>query len=132
MNAELTDTQLSELKHELDRRYQALREEIRQELLASDNEQYIELAGLVHDMEDESVADLLVDLQLNSIDRHIHDLQEVDAALLRMSNAEYGICIECGCPIDLPRLKVNPSASRCLQCQDSYEHTHFQVRGPRG
>ncbi len=128
MNAELSENQLNEFKHELKARYRALREEIRQELLASDEERYIELAGLVHDLEEESVADLLVDLNLASIDRHIHELQAVDAALLRMSTEEYGICIDCGCPIGYTRLKANPASSRCYECQVIYEHTHMPPR----
>lgn len=128
MSAELSETQINELKQALKTRYRALREEIRQDLLASDNEQYIELAGRVHDMADESVADLLVDLNLASVDRHIHTLQEVDAALLRMSTDEYGVCIECGCPIGYARLQVNPAAPRCYECQVNFEHIHLQAR----
>ncbi len=130
MNAELTDTQLAELKALLKKEYMALRAEIRQELLASDEERYIELAGLVHDLEDESVADLLVDINLESIDRHIHALQAVDAALLRMSTDEYGLCIECLCPIGYARLQASPSAPRCLLCQDKFEHSHFRAGKP--
>ncbi len=125
MHAELSENQLNEFKHELNTRYLALREEIRQELLASDEERYIELAGLVHDLEEESVADLLVDVNLASIDRHIHELQAVDAALLRMSTGEYGVCIDCGCPIAYARLKANPTSSRCYECQVRYEQTHM-------
>ncbi len=130
MNTELTDDQILELKTLLKEEYMELRQEISQELLASDNERYIELAGLVHDMEDESVADLLVDIGLASIDRHIHALQAVDAALMRMSTGEYGLCVECGCAIGYPRLKAGPSASRCLLCQDKFEHTHFRAGKP--
>jgi len=125
MSAELSEDQINELERELKASYRALREEIRQELLASDNEQYIDLAGQVHDPEDESVADLLVDINLASIDRHIHALQAVDAALLRVSTRDYGACIDCGCPIGYPRLKVNPAAPRCYECQVKFEHNHL-------
>lgn len=124
MTAKLSDAQINELKLALKSRYRDLREEIRQELLSSDNEQYIDLAGQVHDMEEESVADLLVDLNLAIIDRHIRELQAIDAALLRIANNEYGICIECEGEIGYPRLKVNPAALRCHDCQERYEHTH--------
>jgi len=127
MSAGLTENQISELKHELKTSYRALREEIRQELLASDNEQYIDLAGQVHDREEESVADLLVDVNLASINRHIHALQAVDAALLRMSTDEYGLCVYCRSPIGYERLKVNPAAPRCYECQVNFEHTHLRT-----
>lgn len=124
MNACLSDAQINELKQDLKSRFREIREEIRQELLASDNEQYIDLAGQVHDMEEESVADLLVDLNLAIIDRHIRELQAIDAALLRIAKNEYGICIDCGGEIGYPRLKANPAAARCHDCQERYEHTH--------
>jgi RNA polymerase-binding protein DksA len=124
MTEPLSDTQINELKEALKSRFRALREEIRQELLASDNERYIDLAGQVHDIEEESVADLLVDLNLAIIDRHIRELQAIDAALLRIANNEYGVCIDCGGEIGYPRLKANPAAERCLDCQERYEHTH--------
>ncbi|HUL13370.1 MAG TPA: TraR/DksA family transcriptional regulator [Methylococcaceae bacterium] len=128
MSAEdLSENQLNELKRDLKTAYRALREEIRQELLASDNEQYIDLAGQVHDQEEESVADLLVDINLASIDRHIHALQAVDAALLRISTGEYGLCTDCGCAIGYARLKVNPAAPRCYECQTKFEHTHLHT-----
>lgn len=127
MSAGLTENQTNELKHELKTSYRALREEIRQELLASDNEQYIDLAGQVHDREEESVADLLVDINLASINRHIHALQAVDAALLRMSTDEYGLCVDCGSPIGYERLKVAPAAPRCYECQVNFEHTHMHT-----
>ena len=86
------DRQLSEFKKVLEDRYRALREEIRQELLDSDNEHYIDLAGQVHDLEDESVADLLVDLDLAIIDLHVSEIREIDAALMSLARGGYGIC----------------------------------------
>ncbi|HWP00760.1 MAG TPA: TraR/DksA family transcriptional regulator [Methylococcus sp.] len=124
MNAELTKEQHNELRRALKARYRALREEIRQELLASDDERYIDLAGQVHDLEEESIADLLVDVNLASIDRHVRELQAVDAALLRMAKDEYGICIDCGSPIGYPRLKANPATPRCYECQVKFERSH--------
>src|SRR5690606_7752424 len=84
MQSHLTDAQLSELRSALWERYTELREEIRQELLKQENEQFVELAGQVHDAEEESVASLLVDLNLATLDRHVQELNEVEAALVRM------------------------------------------------
>ena len=79
MPSVLSDKQINELKKQLKQRFFELREEIRQELLESDNEHFIELAGQVHDMEEESVADLLVDLNLAIIDQHVEEIREIDA-----------------------------------------------------
>ena len=48
---------------------------------------------------------------------------QVKQALLRMKKGKYGICAECGKAIDPARLKVDPSATLCLQCQEKKELT---------
>ena len=69
----LTENQLLEFKMRLKDRFCDVREEIRLELLRSDDQHFIDLAGQVHDLEDESVADLLVDLNLAIIDMHVQE-----------------------------------------------------------
>jgi len=120
----VTAKQLSELKSKLEERSRVLREEIREELLDSDQEHYIDLAGQVHDLEEESVADLLVDLGLSIIDLHINELRDVEAALRRIHVGAYGVCDECDDEIDLDRLHAFPTAKRCLMCQENYERNH--------
>ena len=126
MPSVLSDKQINELKKQLKQRFFELREEIRQELLESDNEHFIELAGQVHDMEEESVADLLVDLNLAIIDQHVEEIREIDAALLRIAKGEYGACVDCGDFIGYERLEVQPAAQRCHTCQVRYEQNYAQ------
>jgi len=119
-----TPKQLNELRSKLEERHRALREEIRQELLASDEEHYIDLAGQVHDLEEESVADLLVDLGLAIIDMHINEIRDIEAALRRMNVGAYGVCIDCDDEVEIDRLRAFPTAKRCLPCQANYERNH--------
>nr|BAL55717.1 transcriptional regulator, TraR/DksA family [uncultured Gammaproteobacteria bacterium] len=130
MEQVLTDQQLNEFKRLLKERYRALREEIRAELLRSDEEQYLELAGRVHDVEEQAMADLLVDLNLASIDRHIQEIRDIDAALIRIAEGSYGICSDCERPIEIERLKAYPTAKRCRACQENYERTHLGPGSP--
>src|SRR5210317_1086710 len=102
----LTENQKQIIKEELNARFLSLREEIRHELLTTDEQQYIDLAGEVHDVGEESLADLLVDLQLASIHRHVQEVRDIDAALLRIASDEYGRCVDCGVSIELQRLKA--------------------------
>ncbi|MBF6647365.1 MULTISPECIES: TraR/DksA family transcriptional regulator [unclassified Methylobacter] len=120
----LSEFQVNNFKRQLKSRYMELRNEIREELLSYDNQQYRELAGAVHDSGDESVADLLVDINLASIDRHVHEINDIDAALMRIAEGHYGICIECDSPIAFKRLLVYPAAKRCIVCQTLYERTY--------
>jgi DnaK suppressor protein len=45
-------------------------------------------------------------------------LQDIDAALLRMDQGTYGLCITCGGEIALGRLQVRPQASLCIRCAE--------------
>jgi DnaK suppressor protein len=128
MSPELSDQQILELKKKLRKRLEDLREEIREELLQYDNEQYLELAGRVHDNQDESVADLLVDLNLAVIDRHIRETRSIEAALLSMARGIYGLCTDCDAVIDYRRLLACPTARRCRRCQEIYEKNHIQEK----
>ncbi|PPF46974.1 molecular chaperone DnaK [Pseudoclavibacter sp. AY1F1] len=46
------------------------------------------------------------------------ELQRIEAALLRLENDTYGICIACGRPIPEVRLRVRPFAETCVACAD--------------
>jgi RNA polymerase-binding transcription factor DksA len=116
--------EIAELKNQLAARYSELREEIRQELLKSDEEHFIDLAGQVHDLQDESLADLLVDLGLEIIDMHLIQAREIEAALARISAGQYGDCMDCKGEIETDRLEAYPTARRCWDCQSAYEKSH--------
>ncbi|HIE56322.1 MAG TPA: TraR/DksA family transcriptional regulator [Chromatiaceae bacterium] len=113
-----------ELQKQLEKRREALRALIRDELLKADEERYSDLAGQVHDPEEASVADLLVDLNLTTIEKHVLELREVEDAQTRIRDGDYGTCVDCGSPIGKARLRAYPTAIRCIQCQDKWEKTH--------
>ena len=117
----LTQQQRAEFKDILQKRFLDVREQIRQALLQADEESYIELAGQVRDMENSSLADLLVDVSLADIDRHVEEIRDIDAALLRIAEGTYGICMDCDNDIDIARLQAYPTAKRCRPCQVKYE-----------
>jgi RNA polymerase-binding transcription factor DksA len=49
--------------------------------------------------------------------RESQELQDIEAALARIGDGSYGICIDCGGEIGRARLKADPTAKRCLPCQ---------------
>ncbi|MBN1807458.1 MAG: TraR/DksA family transcriptional regulator [Planctomycetes bacterium] len=49
------------------------------------------------------------------------ELAQIDAALERIDNGEYGLCSVCGKPIPKPRLKVLPYATMCVKCKSELE-----------
>jgi RNA polymerase-binding transcription factor DksA len=129
MSKGLGPLQLDGYRNALGDRARQLREEIRATLAKSDSEHYLQIADAVRDLEDDSFADLMVDVNLAEIDRDLEELRAVDAALLRVADGRYGTCDECERPIDPKRLHVSPSALRCIDCQTVHERTHFQRLG---
>jgi DnaK suppressor protein len=129
MTRNLQNRQLDSLQAAMRARQAQLREEIRQALIKSDSEHYLQIADSVRELEDESFADLIVDVGLAEIDRDLDELRAIDAALLRMADGSYGLCEACDKPIDIRRLNLTPQAVRCIDCQTIFERTHFQKTG---
>jgi len=128
MTVLLTTHQINEFKTKLHDRFMALRREISAELLNFDDENYADLAGLVHDSGEASIADLLVDIKLGSIDRQVQEIRDIDAALMRIATGNYGQCCDCQEPIPIERLTAYPAAKRCIVCQETHDRT-FAHRG---
>jgi DnaK suppressor protein len=56
---------------------------------------------------------------VRTLERETKLLAQVEAALRRIDDGEYGICLECEEPISLKRLAAVPWALYCLHCQES-------------
>lgn len=51
------------------------------------------------------------------------ELAEIRAARERISAGTYGLCAECGEPIGAGRLRAQPTALRCIDCQSRHEQS---------
>ena len=71
--------------------------------------------------EDWVLADILADLDIATVTRDVSELAEVDVALARIEEGSYGTCSDCGEPIGWPRLNAQPTAERCIACQQKLE-----------
>ena len=79
MNRLMMDEQIKKFRARLKNRHTELLEEIHEELLKSEHEQYADLVNHVHDIGDGSVADPLSDINLAVIDHHLGEVQDVEA-----------------------------------------------------
>ena len=117
----LTDDQQQTLRQQLQTDYRQLRDTVHRELLALDNERYADLAGDVRDNGDASVADMLVDIDMELFGKHKNDLREIENALSALGSDDFGYCEDCGKPIPFERLEVQPTATRCVEDQERFE-----------
>jgi DnaK suppressor protein len=61
-------------------------------------------------------------------DREREKLHNIDEALLRIDEGDYGICEECDEDIPLGRLKVLPFTRHCVKCKSDIERLQAQTR----
>ncbi len=119
--SELSDKDLKQFEQRFVARRDELRRIIHDELLATQREEFVELAGQVHDSGDESIAELLIGIDLAGRQRELEEMQDVEAALERIAAGSFGECMDCGDDINRSRLDAYPTAKRCLRCQTRYE-----------
>lgn len=81
--------------------------------------------------DDDAAAETQRERDLADLSRITGELSQVDAALARAAAGEFGDCLDCGEPIEIARLGVNPGALRCAECQQYAEQraTCARTRG---
>jgi RNA polymerase-binding protein DksA len=120
----LNDDDLSSLRDALDQRAQELGREVR-ELDAERQENVRSEPGThVDDLAEQGEQRTHEALRHAERERDFEELRAIEAARERMATGSYGECIDCGEDIPLERLKVQPTASRCVPCQERHELTH--------
>lgn len=128
MTARMTDAERSGLAKALRTRRKTLGAEIAAKLETQDNPALLGLRNRMEETDDWAVADLETALDVAEVSRDAGELRDVENALLRMNDGTYGECVDCGKSIPYARLEANPSAARCIACQERVEAA--QRRGP--
>ena len=114
----------------LDRR-RVLIAEIRAQMAGSDDERSVSLGARFDDLDphdDRAVGDWVRDVEISQTERDTRELEDIGSALKRIEDGTYGECIDCGENIPRPRLEANPSAARCIPCQEKLEAREGGVR----
>jgi RNA polymerase-binding transcription factor DksA len=52
----------------------------------------------------------------------LYDITQIDFALKRIKSNRYGICSDCGIPIEQGRLEAIPETSICSECARAQYH----------
>lgn len=93
------------------------------ESLASEDEDF---RNMVNAMGTKDLGDIAADdiasRKMEALNLHAAKrLQAVEAALTRLKNGRYGVCLQCGAIIPEERLRAIPSAVLCVSCKSGEE-----------
>jgi len=128
---ELTQKQIEEFGRLIRKRREQLVGELLEDVDRSRVESFASVAGSVTDLGDEALADLLADLDNAEVGRDLREIRALDAALSRLHDGSYGVCVDCGGDVGLERLRAYPTAMRCIKCQELHEKTYAHPGEPR-
>lgn len=70
------------------------------------------------------------DLAVALEERELAELNQIAAALARITDGSYGECTACGADVGVARLQANPVAERCIACQTKLEQAQGQPHTP--
>ena len=97
-----------------------------------------ELSGALRNREDiaiEKTPDALDEVQLagerelaiRNLDRDSNMLRQVKAALGRIADGSYGVCLHCEEDISVKRLNAVPQTPYCIRCQEAADRHEFEA-----
>lgn len=73
------------------------------------------------DVADRATHNLEDELQMKVVSDEIRKLKQIEDALKRIDASKYGICVSCGCDINIERLNALPFATLCVKCKEREE-----------
>ena len=121
-------TFVEQLCDALERREQELRRMIAGEHERATVELFTDLEGAVGDEADRAFAKTRAGVETELVDRHLRELDGIEAARARIAAGTFGTCPDCGVPISAARLRANPAALRCTECQAHHEKVFAEAR----
>ena len=104
------------VRYALERQLRRERARLREETMAADTE--LESLADSRESEFEEVAqhDRMAHMTEQLDLRAKHEIEEIDAALMRLAEGRYGFCLDCGRRISIARLRALPATRHCVRC----------------
>jgi RNA polymerase-binding protein DksA len=119
---------IEELRAAIEKREEELRQMIAEEHERATVELITDLEGVVGDEADQAFAKTRAGVETELVDRHLRELGAIEAARGRIKSGTFGMCPDCGGAIAAARLRANPAALRCTECQTHHEKVFAEVR----
>ncbi len=111
----------SKLKNELARKLRGQREMLFKEIADSETDLSFIAEDRESELEEQAQEELMARLLDRLSDRGKRQLEEIDAALERLADRAYGVCLGCRKPISSDRLRVLPATRLCVRCAAARE-----------
>ena len=124
----LTRYQSDSLKQLLDERSVELAEKIRDTLPKPADETTLERTGVAQDEVDDATTSAEEHLRHTMHRHYVDEIRQIETARERASSGQLSCCADCGEEIDYARLRAQPFAVRCLDCQERHERRLSIVR----
>lgn len=112
----------------IDERAADLREKIRNTLPKPADETTLQRTGLAQDQVDLATTTAEDELNHTMHERYLQELRLVESARERAANGLLDCCCECGGEIGYERLRAQPFAVRCVECQSRHERRQEAIR----
>lgn len=117
----MTPDELGAIRQKLLDRKKVLWNEIMHDLEQEAGERHRNVVDTIRESGDRALEELFESNLLYLVELKARELEEIEAALARIDNGEYGRCIDCGRWIRPARLEVMPYSVRCRRCQEEHE-----------
>ncbi len=75
----------------------------------------------VNDSVDIATSKISQDMLTLMSEKSQQTLMKIDAALRRIDEGSFGLCVTCKCEISIPRLETLPYAIECMNCKNKKE-----------
>jgi DnaK suppressor protein len=113
----LQDSELNYFKEILESRKEQINKNI-----SGVNDELDQLNGLeLNDEGDHASVNNNSMIESAIVQQQEQELREIDTALAKIANGEYGVCEMCEDDIGFQRLKVKPHAIYCIDCREIVE-----------
>ncbi|MFD0558938.1 TraR/DksA family transcriptional regulator [Stackebrandtia endophytica] len=117
-----SEAEIAEIRAALDERLQELRDEYQEAIVGISEMQKERLSDSAGDDQVDSGSKTVEREQEISLANSVRDrMIQVERALERLDDGDYGICERCGTAIPAARLAAFPSATLCVNCKQLEE-----------
>ncbi len=118
---QMTAQEIEAVRQGLIERKKDLWSQVMHQLEHEAGERHRSVLEVIRESGDRALEELFESNLLSLVELKARELEDIEAALIRIERGEYGVCTDCGQWIRPARLEVMPYSIRCRKCQEQHE-----------